>query len=172
MNYARAKVEGWDWMPGHIERGPEVPTIKFKQGGVTYTAPDLRLLNETAISAMEYIFGTLAEDAENTEHRFLVPKEAPESTLQATIDILLGMAFSAEKKGKNGWMVSSHLLNCSTTTEEKGGQKELIVNVAEETAKDIHEFMQGRENVPMDELTIFLADKARSRMMEWAKENA
>ena len=171
MRYARTKVEGWDWVPGRIERGPEVPTIKFKKNGVTYTAPDLRLLNETAVSAVEYILGALREGADNTSLNFSLSPECPDSTLQATIDILLGMEFSAEKKGKNSWSVSSHLLNAATTTAETDLGTVLTVTINEETAQDLHEFQEGREDVPMDELVIFLAGKARARMMEWGKEN-
>lgn len=171
MRYARTKVEGWDWVPGHIEQGPEVPTIKFKKNGVTYTAPDLRLLNETAVSAVEYILGALKGDAKNTELSFSLTPDCPDSTLQATIDILLGMEFSAEKKGKNGWMVSAHLLNCSTATVETDQRTVLTVTINKETARDIHEFQEGRESTPVDDLVVFLADKARARMMEWAEEN-
>lgn len=168
MKYERSYFKDDMFPAAKLHLKPELPKIKFKDGGITYSVTDIRYLNESAISVFQNCVITAATVPNAKGYKFRVPKDFDNSDnkLDLIVDIVTAIGYEAEKSGKNGFKSDGCLLcvGCSCTTE-KNGDKVYEIEFAREHAKTIYEYAQtlnGSKN-ELSILDIVIAIETASR---------
>lgn len=188
MKYTRDIIEPGafaDWMPegAVMYQKPEMPTIKFKRDGVTYTMTDLRLLNPAGIQALTYCLTAMANDPDEKECRILAKADTDDDTIHITQDIVMGFSFSAEKKGKNGFYMGSCFFCSCEVEHQSNGDRILVFKFLGDFGRYVYDFAKNNNtrNLILSDLIVYALNRSREDCdrrydveedLKKAKENA
>lgn len=165
----------WDelFANGNIKicMNPELPTIKFEKNKVTYTITDIRLLNETAVNVFTEALSYVISEPDVEEMTFETSEDIDEYLKEVLSDILNGITYIAEKKGKNGFKYESHFLVSGT----KWTNNTFTVTWTKDYARWIYECAHDKavngEPINYYALVIDVAEKSRQEFDIYCKEH-
>ena len=115
-----------EFLKKNIHMLPDLPMIKFKKDHVEYEVTNIRYLNNNAINVFQAIISSIKANPECAEWTFAIPEEYDDDYVHIIMDIIMGLTVNARKRGKNGFTVSSKLLECSAHVHKDDGNNRLL----------------------------------------------
>ena len=143
---------------GEFYMMPELPMIEFKKDKVRYSVTDIRLLNQVGIYVLETILNKIAENPDNETVTF-IREGVNDSAVNVVRDIVMGIRYKIEKKGRNGYFgQGTFLVSAVDVTDTK-----MTFYLLKDHVGIVHDYIQSRknknENVNFYELVVEVADK-------------
>lgn len=128
-----------------VYRAPELPTIGFVKGGVTYSVTDIRFLNERAVDAFEKILSMACNDPDLKEVSFDVTG-IEKDTIDLISDIICAIKVRAKKGGKNGYDFDTYMTVDEHHIHEEEGHTILTFHLIESRAKAMYKYAHSQES--------------------------
>lgn len=129
-----------------VYRTPELPTISFVKGGVTYSVTDMRFLNERAVDAVEKILAMACSDPDLKEVSFDVTG-IEEDTIDLISDIICAIKVHAHKGGKNGYDFDAWMIAVDEHhVHEEEGHTILTFRLGGSCAKAMYKYAHKQES--------------------------
>ena len=144
---------------------PELPMVEFMKGKVKYTVTDIRLLNQVGINVLDTIISYIADDPDDTEITFRTDG-VEENSIDVVRDIVMGIRYKIEKKGRNGFSGDGNFLVSAMIR----GENEITFRCIKENAVMIHNYIENcqkkGESVNYYAMIAEVADKSLADMRE------
>lgn len=143
MKYSRTEIDASAFSSIFTLEGatfyqrPKLPKFEFRANKVDYTISDIRLLHPLGVQAVEKVLETVMK-THDCEKVSICVEELDEDEISIVTDILMGMEYSAMKRGKNGFEMGGIFL--ITGVSKKGDI--LTCYLAKPHAKAIYEYAQ------------------------------
>ena len=161
MKYERLYIDPGPmsaWLPdsARLIQTPDLPVLKFEANKVKYEVTDLRLLHPTAVNAFERILDEVVSTPDCESVTFDA-SGVSDDVLNIVDDILIGMSFKAEKRGRNGFIHSGRFLVESMHRVRSTATDAVITrtyDLIKENANIIHEYAKGHEKLSLVGMTI------------------
>lgn len=150
----------FDWGNPKVVFGPDLPMFHFKVDKVNYSVTDLRMLNEAALNALGEIISVVKSNPCVQEVSLNFDIHTSNSTLKIISDILLGMEYKAEKKGRGGFLRLGNFLVSGIQTEITKECKTMKVELISDHVTAIHEYLQSHDQLNLCELIVELAKRS------------
>lgn len=140
---------------------PELPTVSFVKGRVTYSVTDIRFLNERAIDAFEKILAMACSDPDLKEVSFDVT-DVEKDTIDLISDIICAVKVHAYKGGKNGYDFDAWMIVDEHHIHEEEGHTILTFHLIESRAKAMYKYAhkQGSTDISYYDLAAAVANAA------------
>ena len=120
---------------------PSLPKIKYKKDGVTYEIPDLRLIRQDAVQAVELVINDMANEPDAGKSTLEAGDSYTVNDINAIIDVVTGFNFNAKKGGRNGWYLGAALVD-SAAYEETGSGWEIEFGFDRRKAQAMHVYCE------------------------------